>query len=101
MKEIIIHAPSVLFYSMLDEEMFFKALEAIPSISAVDGEREVTHIHVNPEVLTWHDLRNLIGICERHNIDMHELTALESYLTVKEQTFFRNKDAYWYAKVFR
>ena len=97
MKDYILNFGSVDFNSFVDEEMFFAWISKIPCVKSVRGEGKNLYVTVNLEQLNQACLREIIGICERYQINMQQLSTLKN---ANNNSWFANPKAYWYEKVF-
>jgi hypothetical protein len=97
MKDFILNFEAVEFNSSVDEEMFFTWIGKIPCIKSVKGEGKNLYATVNLEKLTQGCLREIIGLCERYQIDMGQLSMLKNS---NNSSWFSNPNAYWYDKIF-
>lgn len=84
------------FYSQLDEAMFFNALKKISSVKKVTGRGLDLFLTV-PSRLSDKSLRELLGLFFRFKIDMRQLAQ---FLTPKNRAWFFRTEAYWFNKVF-
>ena len=81
------------FFSYLDEKAFFEWAESIPCVV------ETTHgdLHIASDDLEESDLRDLLAIMTRYQLQMKEL---QQFLNPENEEWFRSADAYWYESVF-
>lgn len=94
----ILHLNHILYYSILDEEMFFLWLKKIPSIKMIGGFGYTLTIHFSTKLLPDEDLRELIAVLFRHQLNMRQL---QIFLTDANRAwFFENKSEYWWHSVF-
>jgi len=97
MKDHILNFGIVDFNSSVDEEMFFAWIDKIPCIKSVKGEGKNLYVTLNLEQLNQGCLREIIGICERYQLNMRQLSMLKNS---DNHSWFSNPKAYWYEKVF-
>jgi len=86
----------MMFYSQLDEEMFFDALKKISAVKKIEGIGSDLLLSV-PSRLSDKALRELLGLFFRYEIDMRQLA---SFVTEKNRPWFRGPETYWFKKVF-
>lgn len=94
---LIWHAP-LSFYSRADEAAFFSWLNAIPEVKSITGVGRELHIELSSDVVSEASLRELLAIYSRYIGNMKEL---EEFVTPENESWFKNKKAYWYASVFQ
>jgi hypothetical protein len=86
-------ATAVSYLSDGDETSFFEWLRRIKCVADVRGEGRSLFIELsNPP--TDDDLRELIGLFYRYDIDMRQLARFS------ERDWVRNPDAFWHQRVF-
>ena len=89
------HEP--MFFSHLDEEMFFVALTKISAVKKIEG-RSKSGLHVSIRSRPSDKaLRELLGLFFRFGIDMRELAQ---FLTEENRSWFHGQEKYWFKKVF-
>jgi hypothetical protein len=89
---------NVAFYSQADEDAFFSWLERISCVRGVEGVGSELHVKISRRVISNSCLRELIAICFRYGITMHQLAQFE---TSANATWFRgNPSAFWHQHVF-
>ncbi len=89
---------SVLFYSQKDEAAFFEWIKKIDCIDNISGAGNELYLHVASVILHDYDLRELVALFKRYNINMKQLKI---FLNEDNKKWFQNKTAYWYKKVFQ
>lgn len=85
------------FYCQLDEDHFFKWLQAIEGVKEVRGHRTDLTVYLSVSVLSDSALCDLIGLLYRYDVPM---AALQAQLKTENEHWFKNPDAYWYESVF-
>lgn len=96
--ENILACKSVLFYGKKDKDAFFEWLEKIDCIDEIFGSGNELYIFINCDEIPDHNLRDLLALFQRYNIDMKQLAR---YLADdNKKWFYDNKAAYWHEKVF-
>lgn len=93
-----IKAEEIEFLSLSDEETFFSWLDKIPCILKKTGVGSELHIYIDKDRVTETDLRDLIALSYRYNLDMKQL---ETFLNEENKSwFFDNKSTYWHREIF-
>ena len=92
----ILKCHETMFYSQLDEEIFFDALKKISAVKKIEGIGSDIFLSV-PSRLSNKTLRELLGLFFRYGIDMRQLAP---FLTEKNRTWFYGTEKYWFKKVF-
>lgn len=88
----------VIFYSLKDEDVFFEWIKKIKCIKSFEGVKDELYLDLIDRAITDEDLDDLIGLFQRYNIDMKQLSR---FLTPdNKEWFYDNKKAYWHKKVF-
>lgn len=85
-----------MFYSQLDETLFFDALKKIPAIRKIDGVGSDLLLTV-PSCLPDKALRELLGLFFRYHVDMRQFAH---FLTEKNRLWFHDPEKYWFKEVF-
>jgi hypothetical protein len=85
------------FFSARDEAHFFGWLESIPGVVRVVGGPSGLVITLRSTRLSEVALRELLALHARYGLPMRQLARFE---TLRNKTWFRSKQAYWYARVF-
>jgi hypothetical protein len=96
--DIIITCKQVVYFSSDDEALFFSWLSKIGCIEKIEGFGEVLQLHIKPTVMSYNDLKNLIGVCYRYKIDMRQLAQ---FVTHENEHWFASRSAPWHYKIFR
>lgn len=96
------HAPILVckrikFRSQKDEEAFFEWAVKIECIDAIIREKKEVHLYIAARDIHDHDLRDLLALFFRYNIDMKQLAQ---FLTDDNKKWFCKKIMYWYKRVF-
>ena len=92
----VLKCQNTMFYSQLDEAMFFDAMKRISAIRKIEGRGPVLFLSV-PSRLSNKSLREIIGLFFRYDVDMRQLAT---FLTEKNQPWFHNPEKFWFKKVF-
>ena len=92
----VLKCHKTVFYSPLDEAMFFGALGKISAVRRIEGTGPDLLL-TTPSRLSDKALRELTGLFFRYEVDMHQLAQ---FLTTKNRAWFHSTDAYWFKKVF-
>lgn len=83
------------YYSAGDEASFFSRLNSLRCVQRVQGMHDGLHIHLKRP--SDRDLRELIALLFRYDLDMSSLATLK---TEKNAGWFGEAKAFWYRKVF-
>jgi hypothetical protein len=89
---------STFFYSTFDDDAFFEWLKKISCVSNIGGVGEERYIDVDKNKLTEMDLREILALFYRYDVDMEQLGAFLS--DENKSWFFDNKEAFWHKRVF-
>ena len=95
---IQIEATDVHYYSEHDEDVFFSWLPKIPCVEGHRGCLRTVYIRLACDLLREEDVRELIALYQRYNIEMGSLIALD---LPEFAEWFRDKQKYWYSKIFK
>lgn len=96
-KNILI-CTSIIYYSRKDEDAFFEWIKKIDCIDDISGEGENLYLHIAADDIHDHDLRDLLALFYRYNVEMSQLVR---FLTKTNKSwFYDNKTAFWHKKVF-
>jgi hypothetical protein len=98
MNKIYILCKKVQFYSSFDEDAFFEWIKKIDCIDNYEGADNELYLDIACLDLHDHDLRDLISLLYRYNIDMKQL---KMFLNDKNTEWFTNPKAYWHKRVFK
>jgi hypothetical protein len=93
----ILKCHKTVFYSQLDEEMFFAGLKKISGVKNIEGQGWDLLFSV-PSRVSEKTLRELLGLFFRYKIDMSQLAQ---FITEKNKAWFESPEAYWFTKVFK
>lgn len=85
------------FYARGDEDSFFHWLSSIKSVEKYEGQGRVLYIDINPDLLDQYALKEIIALFHRYDVDMKQLAIFD---TAEFSRWIRNKEAYWYPKIF-
>lgn len=84
------------FYSYLDEENFFRWLKSIPAVKGIVRVAQGMEIKMESP-LSEPNLRDLIAIMTRYDIDMKDLRR---FCDLTNEKWFKNRSSYWFKAVF-
>ena len=87
---------NTVFFSDLDERMFFDALKKISAVKKIEGRGPDLFLSV-PSHLSDKALRELLGLFFRYDVDMRQLAH---FLTPKNRSWFRGREKFWFKRVF-
>lgn len=97
-KPVVLVCKRLVFYELKDEEAFFEWVGKIKSIIKYDGQGDEIHLHVKSNIISDHDLRDLVALFFRYKVKMEQLAI---FLNPKNQAWFGdNPKMYWHKKVF-
>lgn len=86
------------FFSQKDEDAFFNWIKQIPAIREYKGVYNQLDLFMKSKRISNRDLRELIALFYRYNIDMKQLKV---FLNKENKNwFFENKIAFWHDRVF-
>lgn len=94
----ILTCDSVKFYCKEDEDAFFEWIEKIQSIETFSSRWKFLYLHVSCNGVNDEDLRELLALFYRYNIEMSQL--IEFLTSENKAWFYDNKKTFWYKKVF-
>jgi hypothetical protein len=86
-----------LYHSPRDEVAFFRWLKSIPGVVKVRGIERTLVVTLRSTRISDAALRELIGLHARYRLPMRSLAQFE---TPRNTSWFRNKEAFWYTRVF-
>ena len=92
----VLKCHETMFYSPLDEEVFFLALNKISAVRKIEGRGADLFVSV-PSRISDKALRDLLGLFFRYEIDMRQLAP---FLTEKNRSWFHDSAKFWFTKVF-
>lgn len=96
--EIIeLKAEHVTYFSDYDEAAFFEWIKRIKCFINFGGHGYGLSIFVDKDVVDQDDLRELLALFHRYNIDKKQLSALSK---PSFDAWFRNDGTYWHTDVF-
>jgi len=91
-------ATAVMYFSQGDEDSFFSWLKTIECISGVHGVGRDLFIEIGTTDVDDADLRELIALFHRYNVNMRQLQQL---VTERNAAWFRDdREKYWHHEVF-
>jgi hypothetical protein len=76
MKNNYLTCKRVTFYSMLDESIFFEWIKKIDCIEKYEGAGDELYLDLYPKKINYENMKNLIALFYRYNIDMKQLAQL-------------------------
>jgi len=88
---------NILFYSDLEQEVFFEFIEQIKSIIEFEKKNNSLYLYLKSTRISDKDLRTIIGLFDRFKINMKQL---KMFLNERNKKWFKNKNAYWVKSVF-
>jgi hypothetical protein len=95
---ITLIAKEVVYFSQGDEDAFFAWLNRIGAVSGSRGVGNELLITIKDGAISDLDLRELIGLFHRYNIDKKQLGQ---FITEKNSSWFRgNLSAFWHSEIF-
>jgi hypothetical protein len=94
---ILIWQAPMNYYSQGDEAAFFSQLNSIPEVISVVGMGHELHINFSNNLVSDTSIQELIAIYSRYSGNMKELAL---FATPENVSWFKNKEAYWYARIF-
>lgn len=97
-KNIILVCNEIWYLSIIDEDLFFEWIKRIPSIIKFNGLGDELYLHISSTTIAEGDLRELLALFCRYNIDMKQLRVFLN--AANKDWFFENKEAYWHKQVF-
>lgn len=71
--KIILICRRVIFYSTIDEDLFFEWVNRIPAIMSLKGISDEIHLSVKDVNLDYTDLNELVALFDRYKIDTKQL----------------------------
>ena len=74
----------VIFYSPIDQDLFFQWIERISAIERFKGVLDEIHLYVEDPNLDYNNLRELVALLDRYKIDMKQL-----------QVFLNDSNKHW------
>jgi hypothetical protein len=87
---------NTVFFSQLDEAVFFDALKKISAVKKIEGRGPDLLLSVSSRP-SDKALRELLGLFFRYEVDMRQLAR---FLTPKNRSWFRGREKYWFKRVF-
>jgi hypothetical protein len=95
---IVLTCKKTVYYSPVDEELFFTWIEKIPSIIKDNGAGDEYYLYIKNHKIPDMDLREVIALFYKYDIEM---TQLKQFLNDdNKKWFYDNKQAFWHEKVF-
>jgi hypothetical protein len=86
---------ATIFYSQLDESLFFDALRRISAVKKIEGRGQDLFLSV-PSRMSDKALGELIALFYRYKVDMRQLAP---FIAKGRGSWFRNSKAYWSKRV--
>ena len=97
MENVKLICKKIIFYSAFDDDAFFEWLKKISCVSSVKGFGEELHINIDKSKLVEENLREILALFFRYNIDMEQLKV---FLNDDNKCwFFDNKESFWYGRI--
>ena len=96
-KNILI-CKGVRFYSPKDEAAFFEWIKKIDCIENISAASDELYLEITSIDLHDSDLRELLALFHRYQIDMKQLSIFLN--KANKKWFFNNKKAFWHGNVF-
>ncbi len=90
---------SVSFYSQKDEDAFFSWIKRIECIEQVAGAGRELYMYLASDNIHEYDLRDLLGLFYRYDIDMQQLARFLN--NENKKWFYDNKRSFWHKRVFK
>lgn len=91
-------AKSVVYFSQVDEEIFFAWLNRIGAVSESRGAGDELIIMIKDGPISDPDLRELVGLFHRYNIEKRQLSQFASD---RNSSWFKdNANAFWHGEIF-
>jgi hypothetical protein len=87
-----------LYYSQHDENVFYKWLKRVRSVVRLHGESDKLFIEVRADKFDQKDLREMLALFRRYNID---LTALANLEHDTNRPWLCDESKWWYPLVFK
>jgi hypothetical protein len=89
----------VRFYALKDEDAFFEWIKKIDCIENFFGIGDELHLEIVSDDIHDYNLRDLLGLFYRYNIDMKQL---KRFLNNDNKKWFKEGKVkgYWYKRVF-
>jgi len=88
---------NVRYYSQSDETAFFNWLNSIECVSEIQGYGSSLELTVHFTTIPEEDLRELIAIFSRYQVDLKQLRVFET--SENASWFTQNNRAYWHKKL--
>ena len=96
--DITLVCKSVLYYSQIDEDLFFEWIKNISAIKKISGKGDELYLYFTSKQISDDDLRELLALFYRYKIDMKQLKI---FLIDKNRAwFYGHPKGYWHKKVF-
>ena len=84
------------YYSQADEAAFYARLHSLTCVKSIVGDPQGLHVSFKRRPSAT-QLRELIALLFRYNLDMTPLAALR---TAENKTWFDKPGMFWHARVF-
>lgn len=97
MNKNYITCKKVEFLSSFDEDAFFEWIKKIECIENIEGAGDELYLDLSSTDLQDKDLRELIALLYRYNIDMKQLKI---FLNDNNKKWFAKPGTYWCDRVF-
>jgi hypothetical protein len=96
-EQLILNAKRILYFSENDEAAFFEWLDKLSCVQRYEGELDVLHIHIDKTKVDEYELRELISLFRRYEVDLKQLRIFDR---AEFESWFRDPCAYWHVPVF-
>lgn len=96
--DIMLSCKAVIYHSDNDEAAFFEWIKKIECIDKLSGYGDELYLHILSDKLYDHDLRELVSLFYRYNIDMKQLAQFLN--NDNRRWFYENKKAFWHEQIF-
>ena len=88
---------NIVFLNNHDEEAFFEWIKKIPCIGRYYASKNKIYLEIVSNVIFWNDIKNIMGLFYRYNIDIEQL---KQFLDNKEKKrYFKYRNASWHSNV--
>lgn len=97
--EVVLICKNLKFFSKQDEAIFFEWIFRLDNIKKVSGKGCDVYLHVNTDDFTDWQLKELIALFSRYNVDMKQLRQL---LTQENESWFcaTTAQGFWHEHIF-
>jgi hypothetical protein len=95
---IEVRADGVYYLSDLDESFFFEWLDRLKCVARYGGEGTELRIVISSESVDDGDLRNLIALFYRYEVDLRQLRRFQN---TSNEGWLTGREKYWFDRMFR